>query len=144
VEAKIDASEAAGRLGRQCALGRLPSRRFKGLFAALSEQHDVVAADSGRQALDLLGHGEVFDLILSNMMMPDMTGMQFYEALLQTLPDLANRVIFVSGGGMTPQTRDFLATISNTRVEMPFSVSKLRSTVNEVLARLPVSRARQP
>jgi two-component system, cell cycle sensor histidine kinase and response regulator CckA len=101
------------------------------------EAHEIVTADSARQALDLLRQGEAFDLIFSDMMMPDMTGMDFYEALLRTFPDVAKRVVFVSGGGVTAQTKDFLATVTNLRVEKPFSVGKLRGAVDEMLARLP-------
>jgi two-component system cell cycle sensor histidine kinase/response regulator CckA len=101
------------------------------------ETHEVVAAASGRQALEILRQGESFDLIFSDMMMPDMTGMEFYEVLLQTFPDLARRVVFVSGGGITPQTKDFLAAVTNPRVEKPFSAGQLRGTVDELLARLP-------
>ncbi len=100
------------------------------------EAHQIVTADGARQALDLLRQGESFDLIFSDMMMPDMTGMDFYEALLETFPEVAKRVVFVSGGGVTARTKDFLDTVTNLRVEKPFSVGKLRNAVDEMLARL--------
>ncbi len=108
------------------------------------DTHDVVVAHSGRQALDILQDGESFDLIFSDMMMPDMTGMDFYEALLKSRPDVAERVVFVSGGGITIETRDFLAAVTNVRIEKPFNVAKLRGTVQEMLARLPSRDAARP
>jgi hypothetical protein len=44
--------------------------------------------------------------------------------------------IFVSGGGITPQTKAFLAAVPNLRVEKPFSVATLRETVDTLLSRL--------
>jgi PAS domain S-box-containing protein len=99
------------------------------------ERHEIVLANSARQALDLLGQGETFDVIFSDMMMPDMTGMDFYEALLQGFPGVAKSVVFVSGGGVTAETRDFLDTVTNLRVDKPFSAVALHAAVDEMIAR---------
>jgi signal transduction histidine kinase/CheY-like chemotaxis protein len=71
--------------------------------------HHVEVVSSGQAALERLttsGHG--FDLVFCDLMMPDMTGMDVYEAVEATLPDLAERFVFVSGGGVTERSRRFL------------------------------------
>jgi signal transduction histidine kinase/ActR/RegA family two-component response regulator len=71
--------------------------------------HHVEVVLSGQAALDrLTSSGRGFDLVLCDLMMPDMTGMDVYEAVEQRLPALAGRFVFVSGGGVTERSRRFL------------------------------------
>ena len=71
--------------------------------------HHVEVVLSGQAALDRLasgGHG--FDLVLCDLMMPDLTGMDVYERVEANDPHLAERFVFVSGGGVTERSRRFL------------------------------------
>ena len=70
-------------------------------------------------------------------MMPDMTGMAFYEELLRTRPEDAARVVFLTGGAVTAEIADFLATVPNLRLEKPFGVVELRATVQQILSARP-------
>jgi CheY-like chemotaxis protein len=71
--------------------------------------HYVEVVSSGQAALErLTASGQGFDLVLCDLMMPDMTGMDVYEAVEATLPALAERFVFVSGGGVTERSRRFL------------------------------------
>jgi CheY-like chemotaxis protein len=83
--------------------------------------------------LALLASGERFDLIFSDVMMQNMTGIEFYEALLGTNPDLAHRVVFLSGGAVTPKADAFLHSVPNRLIGKPFTVRDLRNTIEEVL-----------
>jgi CheY-like chemotaxis protein len=91
--------------------------------------HDVVALASGRDALARLEAGERFDVILCDLIMPDITGMDLHEALARLAPDQARRMVFVTGGAITTRARDFVATTRNEVVEKPFDVAKLRDVV---------------
>jgi PAS domain S-box-containing protein len=98
----------------------------------LRDQH-VVCAHSAQEALSLLDHGQRFDIILADLLMPTMTGMDFYEILLGRDPDLAQRVVFLTGGAVTARARDFLQSVPNLRLDKPFGASALRAIVQHTL-----------
>lgn len=96
--------------------------------------HDLVCTQSARAGLDHIRNGEHFDLILSDITMPSMTGIQFYEELLQHHPDQAKRVVFLSGGAVSLDISDFLQSVSNPRIEKPFDSRGLRTQIANLLA----------
>jgi len=97
-------------------------------------EHEVRFTASAEQALSWLDAGQTFDLILSDLIMPTMTGMEFYEKLLARHPELAPRVIFMTGGTITPRANAFLLSIPNARLEKPFNAVELQKMVRERLA----------
>jgi PAS domain S-box-containing protein len=102
------------------------------LKRALSRNHEVVATTEASQALERLRQGEWFDVILCDLMMPHMSGMEFYRVLLEQLPALAPRVVFMTGGIFTDAARAFIAQVPNPMVEKPFD----RNHIEAVLSRL--------
>ncbi len=96
--------------------------------------HDLVCTESAREALGMIERGETFDLIFSDVMMPMMTGIEFYETLLERNLELARRVVFISGGAVTAKVESFLRSVPNLRIEKPFEVVNLRETVQHLLA----------
>ncbi len=100
----------------------------------LSGAHEVVISSGAREALGLLGAGEHFDLILCDLMMPEMTGMDLYERLRSDWPDAATRVAFLTGGAFTAVARAFLEKVSRPCIEKPFEPQALRKVVTELLA----------
>ncbi|HWL88748.1 MAG TPA: ATP-binding protein [Polyangiaceae bacterium] len=99
------------------------------LAIALSDEHDVVSTASGREALELLGRDDRFDLILCDLMMPDITGMDVYESLKEHRQELAARMIFVTGGSFTQRSTDFAEAIAQRILEKPFDVQHVRELV---------------
>jgi PAS domain S-box-containing protein len=105
-----------------------------GLRAALHrilKRHDVVEADSGEKGCEILGADPHFDVILCDMMMPRMSGMDLHKWLVEHNPNLAKRVVFVTGGAFTPAAREYLTKVGNLRVEKPFDGTNLRKMVAE-------------
>jgi two-component system cell cycle sensor histidine kinase/response regulator CckA len=100
----------------------------------LSKEGEVVAVTSGRGALARIQSGENFDVILCDLMMPDMDGQSVYEELLRTAPKQAERIIFVTGGAFTMRAHDFLARVPNTRLSKPFNVDSLLELVRARMA----------
>jgi CheY-like chemotaxis protein len=94
-------------------------------------QHDVTAVTSAREALDLLGCGKEFDVILSDLMMPGMSGMALYRRLVDDHPKMAPRVVFLTGGAFTAEAREFLDRVGNKCLEKPFAAERLRETVQK-------------
>jgi two-component system, cell cycle sensor histidine kinase and response regulator CckA len=102
--------------------------------ARILTPHEVICHRDAAAALALLQQDPRFDVILCDLMMPKMSGIEFYEALLHSRPALAERVIFLTGGATTPEAADFLATVSNPRVQKPFEVADVRALVQHYLA----------
>jgi signal transduction histidine kinase/CheY-like chemotaxis protein len=88
--------------------------------------HDVEVVSSGQAALDRLGlDGPGFDLVLCDLMMPDMTGMDVYETVEERHPALADRFVFISGGGVTERSRQFLETHADRVLPKPIDSRQL-------------------
>ena len=67
-----------------------------------------MAAERMTPRLDALARitaGERFDVILCDLMMPHMTGMDLHAALAGAVPEQAERMIFMTGGAFTPSAR---------------------------------------
>jgi|SRR5579863_1435245 len=97
------------------------------------EAHEVVCIENASEALELIEQGEKFDVIFCNLTLPNMTGMQFYEALLSQNPDLARRMVFLSGGITTAGADDFLRSVPNMLVEKPFTPKRILEAVQQLL-----------
>jgi signal transduction histidine kinase len=100
---------------------------------ALRMEHDVVVRNRGREVLEMLEAGERFDAIVCDLMMPEMTGIQLYEAVTKLAPEQAKAMIFVSGGAFTSEARVFLDRVANPRLEKPFRLATLVALVNDRL-----------
>jgi PAS domain S-box-containing protein len=96
---------------------------------ALGSLHDVQTFTSAEEALRLLVAGLQCDVILCDLMMPVMTGVDFYEALAQQRPEMAERVVFMTGGAFSVRARQALDQLPNERFEKPFGVLELRGLV---------------
>ena len=97
--------------------------------------HTVVCAERARAGIAALD-GARFDLILCDLAMPDMTGVELYEWLVENRPEDARRVLFMTGGAITQAVDDFMRSVPNRCVDKPFVVSELLATIQRVLASL--------
>ncbi|NUQ75199.1 MAG: PAS domain S-box protein [Polyangiaceae bacterium] len=95
--------------------------------------HDVSTAASAREALDRLARGERFDLLLCDLMMPQMTGIDLYEELHRTAPDQAARMVFLSGGAFTARAQAFLTRVPNAYLEKPFKIEELNKLIESLV-----------
>lgn len=97
----------------------------------LSSEHDVLPLTSAREALERVQAGERFDVVLCDLMMPVMSGMELYEEVQRTVPEQAKRFIFLTGGAFTPKGQAFLDQVSNPRLDKPFDNHSLKVLVRE-------------
>jgi signal transduction histidine kinase/CheY-like chemotaxis protein len=107
------------------------------LERTLGEEHEVVVCGGAREALDRLARGETFDLVLSDLLMPDLTGMDLHAELSRTHPDLTRRMVFLTGGACTEAARAFLARPGMEWVEKPFDLESIRQVIARRLPRGP-------
>jgi PAS domain S-box-containing protein len=88
--------------------------------------HEVIAETSARAALTRLAADPGFDLILCDLMMPELSGIDFYD---QLPPGLRCRIVFLSGGAFTPRAQQFLDSVPNRRLAKPFDVDALTAVL---------------
>jgi CheY-like chemotaxis protein len=99
--------------------------------------HDVRIARSGREALEIIDSGEYFDLILCDVMMPDLSGMDVYSAVEQRHPDLRKRIVFMTGATFTDRALEFCSAVPNTVLPKPLETTRVLDILDEL------GRARQ-
>jgi PAS domain S-box-containing protein len=97
-----------------------------------SARHRVVTASSGREALQLLAI-EHFDVILTDIRMPDLDGRALYREIAQRWPAQAARVIFVTGDTLASTLREFVSECGRPVIEKPFLPSEVRRVIAELM-----------
>ncbi len=98
----------------------------------LSEEHDVVVFYEARHAMSYLDRAD-FDLILSDLRMPGISGMEFYRWIRTSLPGRERNLIFVTGNAFEPEYRTFIESIDNIVIAKPFNLGTCRSLVRLAL-----------
>ena len=83
-----------------------------------------------RGSARLLELGTRYDVILCDLMMPEISGMDVYEALRLIDPTLRGRVVLMTGGAFTARARQFVSEIDALVIEKPFHPGQLHSIVN--------------
>jgi signal transduction histidine kinase len=101
---------------------------IKALKRVLRGYH-LTTTQGGREALDLLAREQPFHVILCDLMMPEMTGIDVYQRVKEREPGLERRIVFLTGGAFTEQARGFLATVPNLRLDKPFSPEGLDKVI---------------
>lgn len=104
----------------------------KAIRRILKTEHDVTLEADPRAALELLER-ETFDVVFCDLMMPNMSGMDFFDELATRAPQVAGRVVFVTGGAFTERSEDFLEKIPNTCISKPFSREDVSTAVRRML-----------
>jgi signal transduction histidine kinase len=103
----------------------------KALERLLVDEHEVTVASTAGEAHQRILSGERYDVVLCDLMMPQMTGMDLHAECLRVAPEQAARMVFLTGGAFTPGARAFLDGVPNQRIEKPFDTQHLRSIVND-------------
>ena len=89
---------------------------------------DVTVAGNGAAALMALDHGE-FDVILSDLKMPGVSGPEMYERLREIRPHLLSRIAFVTGDTLGSSMDEFLKTSGRPVLEKPFTRAGVRCLI---------------
>ena len=101
---------------------------------AFQDKHDVEVASSGREALERLGADSDFDLVLCDLMMPDVSGEHVYRAVSERAPGLLPRFVFMTGGAFTERAQEFLAQFAGRQLEKPFNIDEVELLLSELSA----------
>ena len=96
--------------------------------------HAVDAVEGGREALELLAHRS-YDVILTNLHMPGMSGEDLYRRVEHGWPHLAPRIVFVTAA---PRDHAFRAQYGGRPVPVltkPYTPERLLQMIEDVIAR---------
>jgi PAS domain S-box-containing protein len=104
------------------ALGEIMRRRLKA-------ECDVEVVNDARTALIKIARAEdaPYDLVLCDLMMPEMTGMELHAQVAKDHPGLERRFVFMTGGAFTPRAAQFLSEVKNQCLEKPFDLEVVRA-----------------
>jgi signal transduction histidine kinase/CheY-like chemotaxis protein len=103
-------------------------------LAPILDPHVVVTARNGREALELLPGG--FDVILCDLIMPVMDGMELFAEASARFPGLGPRFLFLTAGATTDAARAFLSSVPNTVLSKPVAREVLLVNIEQVLSRV--------
>jgi signal transduction histidine kinase len=98
----------------------------------LSRDFDVHVVSSAAEALEVLADDVTFDFIFCDLMMPEMSGMDFFAEFSRRKPEVADKVLFMTGGAYSPEVRAFISRVPNRCLQKPFDPAVV---IREALAR---------
>lgn len=111
---------------------------LKCLLNILKNNYRPIAANGGHAAIALLKeHAGQFDALICDLQMPDMNGADLYHYVIAHYPELAKRIIFITGGLYSPLLKQFLTNVDNCLLEKPFA----KEDLIHALENLPIQAA---
>jgi CheY-like chemotaxis protein len=95
--------------------------------------HDAERGSSAQEALQKIADRD-YDLIITDMHLPGMDGLYFYQQLRELRPELARRVIFISGRLLSDEIGAFSGRVGCPLIKKPFSVADIEMGMRRVLS----------
>jgi CheY-like chemotaxis protein len=133
---------APARLGDETSSRAYPRRRIlavddealllKAYRRMLSDSHELETALGGHEALRAFERGPAYDVVLCDLQMPEMSGMELHAMVRERYPGLAERFVFVTGGAFSGDARRFLEESVSAVIQKPFRVDDLLALIERV------------
>lgn len=98
-----------------------------------ADGHEVETAENGRRGLEKIRNG-AYDVILSDLLMPELDGMGLYRALERSHPALLSRLVFITGSMEQPEYRGFLARTPVPVIPKPFDIADLQTVIRQAVS----------
>ncbi len=95
----------------------------------VGDAHELTTALGGHEALRLLERDSGFDVILCDLQMPEMSGMELHAAVRSRMPALSERFVFVTGGAFSSDARRFLEESVAAVIQKPFRLEDLMALI---------------
>lgn len=96
-------------------------------------EHDVTTMGSAREALAKIEQGERYDVILTDVMMPEVSGMDMRDMVERIAPEQVDKMVFMTGGAFTNKAREFFDRVANPTIEKPFDKAALFAVIDALL-----------
>jgi CheY-like chemotaxis protein len=101
----------------------------RALDRILRGRHKVVLCANGAEALERLIAGDRFDVILCDLLMPEMTGIELFAEIEHHFRNQAERMVFMTGGATSESSRQFIEDHSTRVVHKPFHPAEIEAAV---------------
>jgi CheY-like chemotaxis protein len=98
--------------------------------------YDVATAESGALALEMLTEAR-FDVVVSDLHMPDMDGASLWREIRSRHPALEHRLLFVTGDTLSPLAQEFFKVSGCAGLDKPFSRAQLLAGVKALQDAVP-------
>lgn len=108
-------------------------RRMLSLIAG-GDGRVVETAASAVEAMKRIRDGEWFDAIFCDIRMPEMSGIEFFQSLLEDFPVQAKRVVLLSGDVFHPDLKDVTGELSLPMIGKPFKRADITSAIDRLIA----------
>ncbi len=96
----------------------------------LGETHELTSALGGHEALRILERDAAFDVVLCDLQMPEMSGMELHAAVRERFPTLGDRFVFVTGGAFSSDARKFLEDSVASVIQKPFRLEDMLALID--------------
>jgi PAS domain S-box-containing protein len=107
------------------------------VFIQMGHQVDTVA--DAETAVNKLDAGSTYDIILTDVRMPGMSGIELHTHILEKSPAMKNKIIFITGDVMGADIKEFLVKNNLTYFAKPFDIEALKAKINRLMLSLPLS-----
>jgi CheY-like chemotaxis protein len=97
------------------------------------EGYSIDTTDNTEEALKKIMNNR-YRLILMDIKMPHMSGIDLYKFAQEISPSLAKRIVFITGDVMGLDTRQFISEINAHCITKPFDIARLKEEINQILS----------
>jgi PAS domain S-box-containing protein len=101
------------------------------VFTQMGHQVDCVA--DAETAVNKLDAKPTYDIILTDVRMPGMSGIELHTYILEKSPGMKNKVIFITGDVMGADIKEFLIKNNLTYFAKPFDIEALKTKINSLM-----------
>jgi len=108
---------------------------LRAIKRSLGKYHEVQILDGAEQGLAHLGQDDRYDLVMADLMMPGMNGVEFFKELEARHPQLVPKVVFMSGGVFEDDVRAFLKREGQPVLNKPFKIAEFEQVIGKLFAR---------
>jgi len=91
--------------------------------------HSVLTVNSGRDAITAIESNDLFDIVFCDLIMPEPSGIDVFERVSATHPELSDRFIFMTGGAFTPRARELVSRFPQRTIRKPFDLDLITRLV---------------
>jgi DNA-binding NtrC family response regulator len=100
----------------------------------LEDDMDVELETSGELGLKRLLTDDTINLVLCDLSLPDLSGIEIYHEVAEQRPELLGRFVIMTGGAVTRASRDFLENYRGPLLNKPFTITQVEGLVQSLLA----------
>lgn len=99
----------------------------------LEDTMQVELETSGAKGLERIMKDEGFELVLCDLSLPDLSGIEIYATVADRKPELTDRFVVMTGGAVSNESRDFLDNYSGPLLNKPFTLSQVESLIRGIM-----------